>query len=653
MPKKKKSSALNLPRRVAAGLYQADELLEKGQPQQALEVLEELDRKHPDLAPVLELLTNAYYDLQDLKGYERACYRLLKVDPGRADASFGMAGAYMTNFRPGLAIRAFQNFLRGWPEDERAADAQETMEKIRDSLLGEMRHLNLPDQEALELAVQHEQVRFFIDHGQYRQGKRVAEKLLKQYPDFVPALNNLGQIHALQGDQPRAIELARKVLEIEPENIHALSNLARYLFLDGQEAEARQMAQHLKQSQAAPTDALVKKMEAFSILGDDDEVMALYEQAKAAGELDSRDTGPLLSHLAAVVLWQRGREKEARQLWKNALMIDPSFDPARVQLEDLDLPEGERNAPWAYAFQYWISYSTIKEYRNLLIKAIKRKSDQAVQSAVRQFLDTHPEVVFISPHILARSDGEGRRFVIKLARVSESPELLAALKDFAFGQRGSDQLRLEAAHFLTEKGLLPSGPNRMYIQGEWREIQLFNFEVTEEPLEEYTDPQVQQLVEESFDAMRDEGAQRAQSLLKKAIALSPDTPSLQYNLVVALQMQGEFEKAQALLEEIHARFPDYFFARVALARLAINAKDLETARALLAGIMQRKRFHFSEINAICKAQVELCLAEKNFEPARYWLDLWEKNDPDNPELERYRPRLAEPQGLRGIIKKLK
>lgn len=48
MPKKKKSSALNLPRRVAAGLYQADELLEKGQPQQALEVLEELDRKHPD-----------------------------------------------------------------------------------------------------------------------------------------------------------------------------------------------------------------------------------------------------------------------------------------------------------------------------------------------------------------------------------------------------------------------------------------------------------------------------------------------------------------------------------------------------------------------------------------------------------------------------
>ena len=126
VPKKKPSRSprkATPPRSVIDGLYEAEELLEGGQPAEAARLLEELDRRHPGYVPVLEMLAGAYFDSKDMSGYEWACYRLLQVDNSNADVALALGGAYIENLRPALAIRALEHFLRRWPNHERAAEA--------------------------------------------------------------------------------------------------------------------------------------------------------------------------------------------------------------------------------------------------------------------------------------------------------------------------------------------------------------------------------------------------------------------------------------------------------------------------------------------------------------------------------------------------
>jgi predicted Zn-dependent protease len=55
-------------------------------------------------------------------------------------------------------------------------------------------------------------------------------------------------------------------------------------------------------------------------------------------------------------------------------------------------------------------------------------------------------------------------------------------------------------------------------------------------------------------------AQQAEELLQKAIAAEPDSPDLYNNLAAAYQIQGRDQEAEALVTDIHQRFPDYVMA---------------------------------------------------------------------------------------------
>jgi tetratricopeptide (TPR) repeat protein len=645
MPRKKKAQSKGkptLPRRLIEGIYQASEYLEEGKPTKARDLLEELDKKHPGQAPVLELLTNAYYDLQDMRGYEGACYRLIKVNQNNPEAVLASAGSYMANFRPALAIRAFQNFTDRWPGHERAGEAQKTMAQLRGALQKELSELKLPEEEAFELALQHEEVRFYLDHAQWHRGKQLAVKLLGKYTNFVPAINNMSQLFAIEGEFDRGIEFSRRALDIEPDNVHALSNLVRLLFLTGQQEEALSVAEQLIESSAEAADFWTKKAEALSFLGEDDQVLELYEQAKQSGELREPGTNPLFYHLVAVATFRKGKEQAARSLWKEALTIDPAFTLARDNLDDLDLPIHERNAPWSFALRDWIPERTVRELTNSLAVAARRKSERAVESASLQFLEKHPELIILARHLLERSDHAGREFVINLAAMSDHPELLAAVKDFALSQRGSDELRMKASQILSERGLMPSGAVPLWVQGEWKDILLLNFEVTDEPEGHYHSSEVESLVEQAIYALRSRDGKLAQQLLERAIDLEPDSPSLFNNLALALEMQGKAREAHAMMKEIHARYPDYLFGIIGVARLAIKDGDLETAHTLLNDLLQRRRLHFTEFEALCSAQIEFWLADKNKEAARTWFDMWEHADPENPDLDNYRLQLGKP-----------
>ena len=101
------------------------------------------------------------------------------------------------------------------------------------------------------------------------------------------------------------------------------------------------------------------------------------------------------------------------------------------------------------------------------------------------------------PALLDRGDPLGREAAMRLAMADQSPPMLDALKDFAFGWRGPDALRLETLQFLRERKVIDGGPHDIYRRGDWTDIQLLEAEITGEPRPSSSSARVLRLLEQA------------------------------------------------------------------------------------------------------------------------------------------------------------
>jgi len=536
-----------------------------------------------------------------------------------------------------MALRAFRRFLERWPDHERAAEVRETVAELESKMSELLAELSMPDDEVgRQIAIQHEEMQAYMAQGRFREVRQVAEAILRREPRFAPALNNLSLAHWAEGRLDRALDTARRVLAFEPDNIHALSNVIRFTCASGRSDEARPYAERLKASAAPAWDRWVKKAEGLSFIGDDEGVLDVLRQAQPLDrEVVSGQSRAYLTHLAAVAALRLGREDEARRYWKQALKHQPGFELARESLADLRHPAGERNAPWPFPLDNWISPKALKDLLRFVESAAQAGRESGVKSGAQRFLREYPEIVKVVPILLERGDGQARELVMLLADTLRTPELLEPLRDFALSQHGPDQLRHKAAQLVNEAGLLPPGPTRLWLQGEWGESLLLAFEISGEPQQKHK-PQVQKWAQEAVLALRKQDGPRAEQMLERALAAEPDAPDLLQNLSIAYSLQGRDAEAEALVQRIHERHPDYFFARTALAQRCLERGEFEEARGLLEPLMHRKRLHFSEFDALCGVNVQLYLAEGSRDAARSWLDLWKSVSPGNPNLKMLR-----------------
>jgi predicted Zn-dependent protease len=628
-PKRKGASAL--PSKLVAGLQEAETLVRRKRWDEARDVLQALDRQLPKRKEVLLALAHVSLKLGDTRTWQDVSERLLALAPNSADGTFMLAQAYLANNRLFLALPTLQRFLERWPEHPDAATIRQTAAKVEAETQSILHDKGLSGEEGRELCRLQDELLCHLEAFRLVPARQAAERLLSRWPDCIPARNNLAEIHFREGRLDQAQGEARRVLDADPNNVHALANLTRYLFLGGQPEEARALMDRLRVLPSDAPERWVKKAEALACLGDDQGVLDVLEAATQAGRLDDYPSNALLYHLAGAAACRLGREAEAKQHWKKALALQPGFTPARDNLKDLDRPPQERHAPWMIPLPSWIPEAAITGLLHRLKPTARPGGDEAVAQATRQYLRDYPGLASLIGPMLDRGDPEARDFALRLALMAETPEALAALRDFALGQRGPDEMRMEAAQAAMRGGLLPSGPVRMWLRGEWADTLQFGFELHGEPLN-VLPPDIEPLLVKALEALNQGKAAKGEELLRKALERAPGTPSLLNNLAAAYAQQGREAEAEAILRDLHRRHPDYLFARTSLAKFHILAGELDEARALLDPLLTRRRMHFSEFASLCSAEIDLALARGEREAARSWLGLWEQATPDHPHL---------------------
>ena len=630
-----------------SGLVEVEKLIKENNLDAAVEVLEELKRRYPRRLEVFGLLLKAYHRQNDMWSYQAVCERLVELDRESVDLWLALAGTALGNGQLAKAHWAFNHILSRWPDNPEADKARDVCDDLEDVLRGELATRGMPQEDGFDLLVLHDEINLQLQVGEYDKVVDVASRLLARCPTFAPALNNRSQAYFRSGHIERAIADGRRVLEFDAGNFHALANLARFLCLGGQFDEAQAVADRLKRAESDSPEFYVKQAESFAFLGDWQGVLDALKQAESsAAEVKGADMG-MLYHVAGAAAAELGQLDVARNYWKRAVKRKSVTPWAQENLDDLKRPPGERNGPWAFPLDYWIPRPVIERLMVDMERAGPKAKEADVRRRVRKFFEQHPYLERLAPLLLERGDPAAKEFVVGVASLGQFSWIPPALREFAFGRRGTDRVRHQAAMRLLEAGALSPGLHPMWKDGALADIYLTRVEITPEP----TDPlpeDIEPLATEAWQAIGDGDGTRAEALLDMAIQFCPDHPSLAYNRAVAIRIQGREEEAMSVVRELHARHPDYLFARVRLAENAVGDRDFKAARELLDPLMTRSRFHHSEYAAFCHAHITLLVAEGETEGARRWLQIWEDVAPDDPRVDHWKARLKRP-GLFGKL----
>lgn len=636
--KQRKQQAGWTDRGSAFRLDRAYALIGKKQWEEATELLNDFLRKKPNDLDALNLLGMVYQEQRDFRRLWDVTHRLLDLQPDQPYIWANATQVAMANNLPFSARYYVGHFLSTWPDHEQAPDLRKAQQEI-EAVCAEIEATDdVAAGAATEDLIAFEMAQMLLSLGRYQEGRAISQQAIQKLPHLAAPLNNLSLSYALEGEFDEAIQIARQVLEQHPDNIHALSNLTQFLVRAGQREEAKRTASRLLEQ--TPTDGVgwTKQIEAFAYLGDDATVCELYDRPDRSGV--AQNTPPFLYHLAAVSFARQGSPDRARQLWQKTLKLDRHFQPAQENLDDLKKPVGERHGAWPFALPQWVPVAWIERVASVVMK----HNEAAIRRDLKRLLQENPALNAVIPILLERGDPQGREFALHLAEWTGSP----ALREFALGQHGPDQLRLRAANIAVDSGLLPRGQSvPLYMKGEQQEMMLLAYEIHTEVQPHSLPKRARQLHIRAHEAVQMGRLTEALEMVEEALGIAPDAPVLLNLKAATLGLMGRKEETHATIRRMAELHPDYPFARCHMAELCAAEGKLEEAYQWLDPVRQRPRLHISEFGALCKANIEVLLAEGLIEGAKSWLGFWEQTDPDSPYLPYLRRRLRQRKfGLR-------
>ncbi|MGK7891059.1 MAG: tetratricopeptide repeat protein [Leptolyngbyaceae cyanobacterium] len=657
-------------------LKRAVDFLRRGKFEKGYDALAELDQVYPNTPDIVVELANYYAAVGNLDGYQKTCEQLIQLDPKQPLFTLGLANSYLASGSALLALKTFQTVAKLWPDHHEIDDVKTKIAVIEADLDGILADLKLQnDAEGIAVATQHEQVQRHLARSEFKTATEVGEALLERAPNLVPLYNNLSLASFFEGNASHALEYCDRALAQEPDNIHALGNAIRYHYCMGEVEKAKALVPQLLASEAPATEPWMKKMEALSYLGDDEQVLAIYRQAQAAGAIEE-GSNDYLFHLAAAAMARLGQLGDARAIWKGILERSPQFSFARENLDDSNQPSALRHGAWSFAFNQWIGPSVINDWvhqiqdSKVLAKEAntsEAEKDEKLRELCVRYLEQYPYLNHLIAVWLERGDPKARQFAWMIANLVRSPEHLDAIKSFALGQWGPDNFRYQAAVTAAQEKVMGKKVT-LWLQGKSQEVVLMAYSFHNEPEgrdypQEVIDKLEQALAgfKEAVQARDIEADEKkaacatAEQLLNECLEIVPDAPDIRHNLGAIYQQTERQAEAIALWEQLVQDYPDYVNSRTALAHFHLDqdtADGIETAKELLFPLLERDRFHFDDFTEFSDAYLRLLLAQEQEESVKSWLDLWEKVDSQNPRLLLWRFKLMSSEERQQLLARL-
>jgi hypothetical protein len=427
------------------------------------------------------------------------------------------------------------------------------------------------------------------------------------------------------GDLSGAEEAAARLVKLAPENVHALANLVRCAALRGERETAAAWGARLAAFPAVAPEYYPRLVEAHTFLQDDPAVLAAFAAAEPALATIPDGDAAFMLHLAAVAAMRLGNASRATYLWRESRKRNPALDLPKRNLDELRLPTGDRDAPFAFSLPYFgVTPSQVELISQSARPSGDSDDNQANGKLLLAFRKALPHLPAMASLLFSRGDNMSRRFALLVAGLWPDSRLKEALRDFALGQDGKDELRVSAASASLEAGLIGGGAVSLWLQGAWRTVILLSMDVQPDPWDEGLDEEVAEWYDRALEASIGDDLDASRLQIAALAERLPQDPR-PLDILISLHVRaGDLIAAADTARLLKSRSEHLIFETTAAAFLAVHAGDLEGAEELLRPLPALRTCTESEFSSLCRAQVALFSARGQDKLVTMWLDLWDQ-----------------------------
>jgi len=312
-------------------LAEARLLVDQRKLPEAHKAFSELLEQHPDDDDLRFSLALVSMEIEDWQSARQLLLELLERDAHRNAALLHLGRVFEELEQPDDALRAYaeiepsNEYLPALArqssllfERQRGAEAASLLREARASYPEYAVQLYLIEAEA------------WSRHDQPQRATRLIDQALAEFPGDLNLLYSRAMLAEKRGDLAQLERDLRVILEQEPDNAMALNALG-YTLADRtnrhQEARALiEQAYHLSPDDAAIIDSLGWVNFRLGNLAEAERLLRLAREKMPDAEISA--------HLGEV-LWARGKQREARKVWAEALKADPESDILRRTVQRL------------------------------------------------------------------------------------------------------------------------------------------------------------------------------------------------------------------------------------------------------------------------------------------------------------------------------
>lgn len=218
----------------------------------------------------------------------------------------------------GLFKDAYQHanlYLELDPEGDFTDDTEDLLELL--SMEADDLDEELYEQD--DLIIKQEQARELLEAGYFQKAIELLEYVIKEYPEYWSAYNNLALAHFYSGEIEKAEEILKDVLVRNPGNLHALCNQLVFAHYQRETEKAKQLLEGLQKIQPLLSEQQYKLGATFALVGEYDLAYCWLKKLYKHGFDGEAPYYYWLSYAS----YYTGHEAFARSIWKKVLDLNP------------------------------------------------------------------------------------------------------------------------------------------------------------------------------------------------------------------------------------------------------------------------------------------------------------------------------------------
>ncbi|MEA3338511.1 MAG: tetratricopeptide repeat protein [Chloroflexota bacterium] len=616
-PRGRKSQSKQKKTSLSQTLERADRLIERGRAWEAIELLEPLLESHPREANLHYYVGYAHARDGDmwgaLGGYERA----QELEPN-LDYQLPLALLYMEIGLRAHGLHAFRQLAKRRADFPVDMDVSEMVAAMEQEMAGFVYEHELTTRRAEKGLRDMERGQIELHHNNYPASIAASRRAIESLGDWPPSHNNLSLALFWDGQPEEAIAVVQRTIEAYPDNVHALVNGIRFLVWNGREDEARALWARLEKITPQNPDIRRKIVEAAAVLGEDETVYQLLDGASDEYKFDRQQR-----YFLAIAEANTGRHRAARRHWRALRQEMPGVNDLLAALK-----AGRPGPGWAERYPYFHSVNLvpIRELDELVKLTVSDETDTHRRKKIKRFAVRFPQTVLLAEKLIWEEDrpDAGITFLTTLA----TPAAYAALRRFGLSQAGEDNARMQALIHLLQAGEITSDEIlHMWLDGEWRDVQLRGHAISDDLVEEYA-PEVIDLLDRGLSAFRQDDYEQAERLFLRALELDPQAKRVYNNLGTAYAYQGKHTQAKEIFHTALEIDPLYVMPRCNLAAYLLDDGEIQEAQAMLKPLADVTQFHPQDIVFYQYTQARILIRKEEFDAAKNLLEAALKIQPD-------------------------